>query len=596
VLNGRLYRAAFVPLAIALPIAAFSLGSRPAPLRSDLAPDAFDGGQAFADLQALAARFPHRRPGSAGDEALAAHVERALQGLGGTAGGGFTVHRRSFSAQTIDGRRSLTTVIAERPGATGAAPILVVAHRDAADAPATAELSGTAALLELARVFASRETQRAIVLASTSGGSGGDAGASEIASRAAGSFDAAIVLGDVAGAHERQPVVVPYSDGPASAPLQLARTAADALRHETGSEPATPSVFGQLAHLSFPVAAGEQGPLDAAGIPAILLQASGDRGPAPGDAVSRQRMEGFGRAALATVDALDAAPDLSASMQSGLLVQRKTFPEWALRILLVALVLPALIAAIDALARARRRGAPVARWIAWTLACAVPFLACALIMRVLGLMGVVPAPSAPVPAAGLGVDASAGGAIAAGALVLVLSWLLWPGLVRRAGLAVRPDPAATGPPVMIVLGAVVVAAVFANPFAALLALPALHVWLLLIAPELRPRRAGAVGLVALGLAPLALLVAFYAHELGLGPARVAWMGALMLAGGHVGLGAALLWSVALGCAAAMTRLVLTQAPPVRRPAAHELDEITIRGPLSYAGPGSLGGTESALRR
>jgi hypothetical protein len=64
----------------------------------------------------------------------------------------------------------------------------------------------------------------------------------------------------------------------------------------------------------------------------------------------------------------------------------------------------------------------------------------------------------------------------------------------------------------------------------------------------------------------------------------------------VGLGAALLWSVALGCAAAMTRLVLTQAPPVRRPAAPEIDEITIRGPLSYAGPGSLGGTESALRR
>jgi hypothetical protein len=26
------------------------------------------------------------------------------------------------------------------------------------------------------------------------------------------------------------------------------------------------------------------------------------------------------------------------------------------------------------------------------------------------------------------------------------------------------------------------------------------------------------------------------------------------------------------------------------------EEVTVRGPLSYAGPGSLGGTESALRR
>jgi hypothetical protein len=38
---------------------------------------------------------------------------------------------------------------------------------------------------------------------------------------------------------------------------------------------------------------------------------------------------------------------------------------------------------------------------------------------------------------------------------------------------------------------------------------------------------------------------------------------------------------------------------LERPAdvqALERVEVTIRGPLSYAGPGSLGGTESALRR
>ena len=46
-----------------------------------------------------------------------------------------------------------------------------------------AELSGTAALLELARVFAARETKRTIVLVSTSGGSGGDAGAAQLCDR-----------------------------------------------------------------------------------------------------------------------------------------------------------------------------------------------------------------------------------------------------------------------------------------------------------------------------------------------------------------------------------------------------------------------------
>ena len=69
-----------------------------------------------------------------------------------------------------------------------------------------------------------------------------------------------------------------------------------------------------------------------------------------------------------------------------------------------------------------------------------------------------------------------------------------------------------------------------------------------------------------------------------------------MAGGHVGFGSALLWSVAFGCAAAValvaarSRLNDGLAEPAERV------EITIRGPLSYAGPGSLGGTESALRR
>jgi acetylornithine deacetylase/succinyl-diaminopimelate desuccinylase-like protein len=223
-LNGRLYRAAFVPFLFALAIASFSLGARPGALSSTLAPDAFEGAPAFAELQRLAARFPDRRPGSRGDQELAAYVARTLEGLGGTAAGGFSVHTYRFDAQTIEGERSLTNVIAERPGSSSAAPILIVAHRDAAARGSAAELSGTVALLELARVLATRVTKRTVVLASTSGGSGGDAGASELLSGgsqiggmpeggAHGRFAAAIVLGDLAGARERSPMVVPFSDG-----------------------------------------------------------------------------------------------------------------------------------------------------------------------------------------------------------------------------------------------------------------------------------------------------------------------------------------------------------------------------------------------
>ena len=72
---------------------------------------------------------------------------------------------------------------------------------------------------------------------------------------------------------------MPYSDGFGSAPLQLQRTVADAITQEAGIDPGAPSTLGQLAHLAFPLAVGEQGALDARGVPAVLVQASGERGP-----------------------------------------------------------------------------------------------------------------------------------------------------------------------------------------------------------------------------------------------------------------------------------------------------------------------------
>jgi hypothetical protein len=596
-LNGRLYRAALLPVGLALAIAAFSLGSRPRPLTSTLAPDAFEGARAFADLQALAAQFPHRRPGSPGDEALAAHVAHAIKALGGAAGGGFSVRLHRFEGDTAGGERTLTTVVAQRPGATNLAPIAVLAHRDASGAGARAELSGTAALLELARVFAARETQRTIVLVSSSGGSAGGAGAIDFAAHADGAFDAAIVLGDVASARQRQPVVVPYSDGLGSAPLQLQRTVAGAIRRETGSEPAEPSVLGELAHLAFPLAVGEQGPLDQRGVPAVLIQASGERGPSGGQAVSAERLQSLGRAALSSIDAIDRTTDISTARNTSVLVQRKTFPGWALRLLVVALLLPALIVIVDGLARQRRRRLPVARWLRWTLACALPFLAVALFLRLLGAAGVIAAPGAPVAPEGLGIGGAALRALAAAGLALALAWLVWPALMRSLRLPARPDPDVAGPAILLVLVAVCLVAAVTNPFAALLALPAAHVWLALASPQLRPRRvAGALSLFAIGLAPVVLLAAFYAHELGLGPGRFAWMGVLLVSGGHVGLFELLLWSLAAGCAVGAGLLAASRPLPPAPGRPQGPERITIRGPLSYAGPGSLGGTESALRR
>jgi Peptidase family M28 len=618
-LNGRLYRAAFVPFLFALAIAAFSLGSRPLPYTSTLAPDAFEAAPAFAELQKLASAYPLRAPGGPGDEALARYVAHKLEGLGGTAGGGFSVHTYHFDGQTVDGERSLSTVVAQRPGSTSAAPILILAHRDSAGArsggaSSTAQLSATAALLELARVFSARETKRTIVLVSTSGGSGGDAGAARLAADPSafglqGPFDAAIVVGDLAGVHTAEPMVVPFSDGLGSAPLELQRTLAAAISQQTGAETGAPSTLGQLAHLAFPLTLGEQGVLDAGGIPAVLVQVSGERGPAAVSArsradggVSAERLEVFGRAVLSGVDALDTAPNVTPSMQTGLLLAHKTMPAWALQLLIATLLFPPLVAALDGLARMRRRRVAVGRWTLWTLSCALPFLSCAVFVYVLGWLGVLgAAPGEPSLPSSLPLDARAVTAIVALGLTFALAWLLWAALLRRLGWSVRPNSDAAGLSSVLVLLAVGSIAWLANPFAALLALPALHLWLALVDPDRlrlgdRPSRSLALGVVVLGLLPLLALVGFYAHQFGLGVGDVVWMGVVLLAGGHVGLGGALVWSVAFGCVAATA---LVAARPTRPPAEVQLDEgieVTIRGPLSYAGPGSLGGTESALRR
>jgi hypothetical protein len=595
-LNGRLYRAALLPVVFALAIAAFSLTSRPRPLTATLAPDAFQGERAIGDLASLQAQFPARRPGSPGDDALAQRIAHTIEGLGGTAGGGFSVQSHSFSAQTIDGERTLTTVVAQRPGSTSETPIVILAHRDAAARGSQAELSGTAALLELARVFAARQTRRTIVLVSTSGGSGGAAGAADFAARLHGPVDAAIVLGDVAGTSLSRPFVVPFSEGYGSAPMQLQRTVADAFTHEAGTNPGAPSAIGQLAHLTFPLTVGEQGPLNDAGLPSVLVQVSGERGPSAREPVSRERLQGSGRAVLSSVDALDAAHDVSSTPQTGVPMQRKMLPAWALRLVVAALLLAPLIAILDGFARMRRRRARVGRWVLWTLACALPFFAAAVFAYLIGALGILgAAPAAPVLPRALPVDGSAAAAVLAVVLVFGLAWLQRRAIVGRLGWGTRPDPEVAGLSMLLVLLPLTVLVWALNPFAALLLVPALHLWLLLADPELRPRPAGALALLALGLAPLALLVVFYAHQLGLGPGGVPWMALLLVAGGHVGLLSALLWSVAFGCAATAVMLLLTEPQAPKRASPDDF-EITIRGPMSYAGPGSLGGTESALRR
>lgn len=592
--DGRIYRAAFVPLLFVLVIAGFSLSGRAAPLSSTLAPDAFDGARAFAELRSLVSRFPERQPGGSGDEQLAGYIAHEIRSLGGTAAGGFQVTTRSMRARTIDGERTLTNVIATRPGSTGESPLVILAHRDAAADGSAAELSGTAALLELARVFAQSETRRTIVLVSTSGGSGGYAGAVDFAANASRPIDAAIALGDLAGAQARKPFVLAFASDARVAPEALQLTLDGAIAQEVGTGAGSPGTDAHLSHLIFPLATGEQAPLNAAGVPSVLVQVSGERGPAPHEQVSETRLQNFGRAVLSAVYALDEGHDVATRFSARVPLGHKVFPGWAVRLLALALLLPPLVVCVDALARLRRRREPILRELLWAASCTLPFLACALVAMLLGRTGILAAPAGQLPARSLPVDQSAVGALVCVGLVLLLGLLTWPVLMRRLALSTGPSSEGAGLAVMLVLLALALLVWAFNPFACLLLVPAAHLWLLAAAPNTRRRPAALVAL-ALSLLPLALLLVLYANELGLGPGGLAKSAVLLLAGGQVGPLAAVLWSAAFGCLLAVVSLA-RPAQPESTSGPGDWVQISTRGPVSYAGPGSLGGTRSALRR
>jgi hypothetical protein len=231
----------------------------------------------------------------------------------------------------------------------------------------------------------------------------------------------------------------------------------------------------------------------------------------------------------------------------------------------------------------------------WVLAGALaPVLAALLVvvLRAIDLLGSAPAaPVAPdrVPVGGV--------ALVFAVLLLAAGW--WLGrlyIVRRLALGRLErledgaGPAA-GVGLVVTLACLLVLA--RNPFSALLLVPAAHLWLLALAPEVRLRRITAIVFVALGFLPLALAALGYAIALQAGPVDLAWIALLAVAGGHTGPVGVLLGSVVLGAGASALAAVLR----VPRPrVAGGPPQVVSRGPLTYAGPGSLGGTESALRR
>ncbi|MGE5635723.1 MAG: hypothetical protein ACM3UV_02110, partial [Nocardioidaceae bacterium] len=557
-IEPRVYRAAFVPAALVFLLAMFLLERRPPALPQGLPADVlFDGDQAAAEAARITRERPDRGPGSRGDAAVAGLVASTF------ARRGFPVERDAFEYHG----RELVNVVARRAG--GSRRLLaVVAARDAGAAPdAGGSAADTAALLELARVLAGRPTRRTLVLASLDGSTLGEVGTERFV-RSLGDpdeVDAVLVLSNLGATRRRGSLLVPWSGDARRVGIGLERTAADSIRLESEEPVGGTGTTGQLIRMALPLGIGAQGVLLERGFESVRISGSGELPAGDPRRVDSDRLGDLGRAALRTVTALDRGGRPAHGPRTYVTAVSQVLPGWVLTLLGGALLLPALLAAVDAFARARRRHEPVARWGRWIAAWLAAPLGALVVFELLALVGATPDPPPAAPAPG---DLPLG---AAGTAVMVASLaggaLAW-WLARR--LAMRPeselaDPSAKGAGCALALAlvATVLAVWLVNPFAALLLIPSAHLWTLAVLLD-SPRRRLRGLLVALGALPPLLALTYYLIVLRLDPVSGAWYLLLLVTGGAVALPAARLgciWLALLAAAPAAAAAAPAAAPP-----------------------------------
>lgn len=608
-IDGRVYRGAWILAAVALIVAALSL-RHPTALPAPALPPSFDAAAAAANANEIAKYYPNRTPGSTGNQATADWLEQKLQQYGYRP----TVdHWRS--ALPGGGEADLVNITAVAPGRSQDS-IVVTAHRDdlGLGPGANANAAGTAALLELARAYANLGTAGAqgrlgpahsIVFLSTDGGAFGGLGAEHFAERARAQHVLAVVnLDGIAGKGPPRIEIggdTPRSPSPilvATAVARVAQQAKTSLRH--------PSTIGQLLDLGFPFALYEQGPLIARGVSAITLTAEGDRPQRatndPLAGLSAARLGDIGRSTQQLIASLDAGIDLGRAGPSYLWLGQRYVPGWAVKLVLAALTLPFIAAALDLLARCRRRHVRIApafralrsRALFWLWVAGAFFL-------VAELGGYPAGPGRPIPLDLPGAGAlPAGGLIGLGVLIL-LGWALERHRLVPRRPTTQEEEIAGQAAALVGLAVVGLLVAATNVYSLLFVLPSMHLWVWL--PQLadRPRWTRLL-LLASGFAGPALLVGAFAvrYQLGL---SAPWYLATLVSSGYASAGSFLVFCCWLAVAAQLAAVAAGRYAPYPPPSAREFGPVrtAVRAVLLIAlgrrpRPTSRGAGSASARR
>jgi len=562
-------------------IAAFSV-SRPSTLPAPRLPPTFDTASTLRTANELVESYPDRQPGSAGSAGAARWFVEQL-GLYGYRPE--QIQTDGFLA-TIPGHGQvrLRNIFAVVPGGPNTQAIVVMAHRDdtGGGAGANDNASGTAALLELARTYAAPpgagravRPQHTLIFVSTDGGAYGALGAARFASRSPyrNRIIGVLDLDAIAG---RSPRLELGGDAPRSPSMRLVATAAAWIVSETGDLPGRPSALGQLIDLGLPFSLYEQAPFVARGVPAVTLTTMGDRPAAStsdrSGSLDARRLGEMGRAAHAILSSLDEGPAPTGTAAYVYLGER-VVRGWAIEFVLVSMLLPFAIAAVDLFARCRRRRIAIAPALRSYRSRLGFWLWAAAVFELFALAGVWPGGAErPLnPELGAGVTWPRLGVVGF-VVVLALGWVLARHRLVRRRQVTREEELAGYTGTLLVLGLVSLVVAATNPFALLFVLPSLHAWLWL--PQVRDRRPAirAVLLAAGFLGPLLALGSF-AIRYGLG-LDAPWYLAELTAIGYVPFMALVAFVAWLAGAAQMTALATGRYAPY--PSAAERPP---RGPL-----------------
>ncbi|HSE82288.1 MAG TPA: M28 family peptidase [Gaiellaceae bacterium] len=532
--STRIYRAAWLVVAVPVLVAAFSVG-RPDALPPPRAQPFFDQETAVQFTTELT-RFPDRSPGTEGQQEAADWVEDQLEGYG------FMVERQTFSAEIPGlGTEELVNLVALAPRSGPAAAqaqraIVVLAHRDNTGVSPGADdnASGTGALLELARDLGSAAHAHPIVLVSTDGGAYGGLGAAHFAASEpyAGRIAALVNLDAIgSGGHPR---IEFAGDTPRVPSPTLLATADDSIAAQAAVEPNRPGALAQLVDLAFPFSFYEQAPFVSRGVPAVTVTTGGSRPrPADGDTLGdldENRLGELGRATQMLVTSLDESAEVASGTQSYLYFGTRLLYGWTLQLLLVAALVPFLAATVDLFARCRRRHIALLPALRSYLSRLAVWLWMGLFFALFVAVGILPnGENRPI-----GPETAAAGdwPVAALATLLGVSALAW--LVVRPRLAptrsiARQEELGGHLAAMLVLAVVALVVAAVNPYSLLFVLPSLHAWLWL--PQVRDRgRLVQIAVYALGFAGPLLLLASFAVRFGMGLDAVWYLIALTAVG------------------------------------------------------------------